>query len=68
MDDGLDEDSQVLSGLPGLVALQAQPEAGWARFIERDLIHQLLPAILQHLTGCFLVFLKEKKGRNLKVM
>lgn len=60
VDDGLDEDSQVLSGLSGLVALQAEPQAGRARFVERDLVHQLLPAVLQHLTGRFLAFLEKK--------
>ena len=60
MDDGLDEDAQVLSGLPGLVALQADAQPGRARLVEGDLVHQLLPAVLQHHAAGFLTFLEEE--------
>lgn len=59
MDDGLDEDAQVLSGLPGLVALQADAQAGRPRVVERDLIHQLFPAVLQHQAASILPFLAD---------
>lgn len=63
MNDGLDEDPQVFSGLPGLVPLQADSQAGRARFVERDLVHQLLPAILYHLTARLLAFLKGRRQK-----
>lgn len=66
VDDGLDEDAQVLSGLSGLVALQADPEAGRTRFIEGDLVHQLLPAVLQHQTAILLSFLKDRRKTEFK--
>lgn len=64
MDDGLDEDAQVLPRLPGLVALQADPEAGRARFVEWDLVHELLPAVLQHHAAQLVTFLKDGKRRK----
>lgn len=70
VDDRLDEDAQVLPGLSGLVALQADPQAGRSRFIEGDLVHQLLPAVLQHQTASLFAFLEDRKteetGRVLK--
>ena len=64
VDDGLDEDAQVFPGLPGLVALQADPQAGRARFVEGDLIHQLLPAVLQKQTASLFTFLKKKNRKK----
>lgn len=64
MDDGLDEDAQVLSGLSGLVALEADPQAGRTRFVERDLVHQLFPAVLQHQTADLFTFLKDRKKKT----
>lgn len=58
VDDRLDEDAKVLPGLSGLVALQADPQAGRSGFVEGDLVHQLLPAILQHQTSGLLALLK----------
>lgn len=61
VDDGLDEDAEVLPGLSGLVALQADPQAGRSGLVEGDLVHQLLPAVLQHQTSGLLAFLKSRK-------
>lgn len=61
VDDGLDEDTQVLSGLSGLVALQADPQARRARFVQGDLVHQLLSAVLQHQAAGLFTFLKQKR-------
>lgn len=61
MDDGLDEDTQIFSGLFGLVAFQADAQPRGARLIEGDLVHQLLPAVLQQHTVGFLTFLGGKK-------
>lgn len=63
MNDGLDEDAQVLALLPGLVALEADAQAGRARVVQGHLEHQLLPPILQHQGACLLPFLKEGKRR-----
>lgn len=65
MDDGLDEDAQVLAGLPGLVALQADPEAGRARLVEGHLEHELLAAVLQQQAARLLAFLRGTNGDRL---
>lgn len=63
MNDGLDEDPQIFPGLLGLVPLQADPQAGGARFVEGDLVHQLLPAVLHHLPARLLAFLKGERQK-----
>lgn len=63
MDDRLDEDAEVLPGLSGLVALQADPQAGRTGFVEGDLVHQLLPAVLQHQTAGLFAFLEGGKRK-----
>lgn len=46
MDDGLDEDAQVLPRLPGLVSFEADAQAGRSAVIERHLERELLlPAL-----------------------
>lgn len=48
MDDGLDEDAQVLSRLPGLVPLEADAQARRAGVVEGHLEHELLLPALRH--------------------
>lgn len=63
VDDGLDEDAEVITSLPGLVALQADPKSGRTGFVEGDLVHQLLPAVVQHQAAGLLALLTGgKKG------
>lgn len=64
MDDGLDEDAQVFTGLTRFVAFKADTQASRARVIQRHLEHQLLlPFLRQNSTYRFL-FLGEKDGER----
>lgn len=47
MDDGLDEDAQVLTRLPGLVAFQTETKPGRPRIAYRNLVHQVLSTVLR---------------------
>lgn len=64
MDDGLDENAQVLTSLSRFVALQADSKAGGTRLVQWDFIHQLLPAVLQHQISSIFTFLKERGRRT----
>lgn len=65
VDDRLDEDAQVLPGFPGLVALQADPQASRSRLVEGDFIHQMLPAVLKHQAPGLFAFLGNKRLEEL---
>lgn len=68
VDDGLDEDAQVLARLSGLVALQTDAESSRPRVIYRNLVHQVLPAILGKDRTRLLSFLKRTTIVVIKVI
>lgn len=48
MNDGFDENSQIFSGLPGLVPFKADAKSCRASVIEGNLKHELLLPVLQN--------------------
>lgn len=64
MDDGLDEDAQVLTRLPGLVAFQTETKPGRPRVAYRNLVHQVLSTVLRQGQDGRLSFLTCREKKN----